>query len=203
MGRNAVTGCCLFSQEWSWQILVVIFPLSYWHSSVMFSGAFLCCCFYSLTKTAISPLQCTFFFIIYSFAPFVLSRWTQPLQLSWKSNPVQHHQVRWWFQWFWCTNSSVTLFMSAWGVTFFTHCDTSGHLCPPHHPGSFPSSPTRVLKEQMWQHMENNICNFNCNMNFALPFLNCYPGQCFHQGRKAFQWEGGWSVPLKYCLQGT
>lgn len=80
MGRNAVSGCSLFSQKWSWQMLVVIFPLSYWHSSVMFSGAFFCCCFSSLTKIAIFSLQCTFFFITYSFAPFVLSRRIWSLQ---------------------------------------------------------------------------------------------------------------------------
>lgn len=57
MGRNAFSGCSLLSQEWSWQMLVVIFPLAYWHSSVMFSGAFLCCCFYSLTKIAIFSLH--------------------------------------------------------------------------------------------------------------------------------------------------
>lgn len=160
-----------------------------------------------LTKTAISPLQRTFFFITSSFAPFVLSRWIWPLQLPWKLNPMQHHEVK-------VVISVVLMDQFCCGFTLvslrgeiFTPCDTSGHLYPPHPPGCPPPAPGGLCRSRCGStsslHVENNICSFNCSLNSALPFLNCYTGQCFHQGRKAFQWEGGCSVPLKYCLQGS
>lgn len=92
MGRNAVSGCSLFSQEWSWQMLVVIFPLSYWHSSVMFSGAFLCCCFYRLTKTAIC--LCSVHFSLLSTVLHPLYYPGEPGLCSCPGNQTQRSTIR-------------------------------------------------------------------------------------------------------------
>lgn len=104
--------------------------------------------------------------------------------------------------------SSVTLFVSAWGVIFFTHTIvTRENICdlPATQPCS-PPVPWGVCRSRCGStssHMQNIIWNFNWNLNFALLFLCCCTGQCFHQGRNAFQGEGGCSVLLNYCLQGS
>lgn len=98
--------------------------------------------------------------------------------------------------------------MSPEGVIFFNYAIvTCENICalPPTH--SFSSAvPRGVCRSRCSSkslRMENNICNFNWMPYFALPFLNCYTGQCFSWDKTASQCERCYSVPLNYHLQGA